>query len=124
MAQLDLTGVWLVVSDDPAVAEEIRSGLPAQVEVVVENDARTAIKRLDALTPRVVVVDLQTGNAGGFGLAKDMSQTARLASIPVIVLLEREQDRWLAQQSGATLALRKPVTGEKILAAVSSVLAA
>lgn len=124
MAEVDLSGVWLVVSDDRDVAEAIRFGLPAKAEVVVLNDARSAISRLDALTPRVVVVDLQTGNAGGFGLAKDMSQIARLASIPVIVLLEREQDRWLAQQSGATLALRKPVTGTEILAAVSSVLAA
>ena len=124
MDDIDLSGVWLVVSDDPDVAETIRSGLPADVEMVVCNDGRVAIKRLEELTPRVVVVDLQTGNAGGFGLAKDMSQTARLAAIPVIVLLEREQDRWLAQQSGATVALRKPVTGSEILVAVSSVLAA
>jgi DNA-binding response OmpR family regulator len=121
---VDLTGVWLVVSDDPAVGDEIRFGLPAEVELEVCNDGRVAIKRLEELTPRVVVVDLQTGNAGGFGLAKDMSQTVRLEAIPVIVLLEREQDRWLAQQAGATLALRKPVTGSQILAAVSSVLAA
>ena len=124
MGEIDLTGVWLVVSDDPDVVEAIGAGLPADVEMAVSNDGRVAIKQLEDLTPRVVVVDLQTGNAGGFGLAKDMAQTARLSSIPMILLLEREQDRWLAEQSGATLALRKPVTGSEVLMAVSSVLAA
>ena len=124
MAEVDLTGSWLVVSDDPQVGEAIRFGLPADVEIVVVNDGRSAITTLDSLTPRVVVVDLQTGNAGGFALAKDMAQTARLGSVPVILLLERDQDRWLAEQAGATVALRKPVTGSEVLVAVSSVLAA
>ena len=117
-----MTGVLLVVSDDPEVAEELRFGLPGGIEVASANDARDAIDKLASLTPRAVVVDLQTGSAGGFALARDMSQIARLAAIPVIVLLEREVDSWLADQAGATLALKKPVDGSVLLAAVSSVL--
>ena len=117
-----MSGVLLVVSDDPEVAEELRFGLPGGIEVASANDARDAIAKLASLTPRAVVVDLQTGSAGGFALARDMSQIARLAAIPVIVLLEREADGWLAHQAGATLALKKPVDGSELLAAVSSVL--
>jgi DNA-binding response OmpR family regulator len=117
-----MSGVLLVVSDDPEVADELRFGLPGGIEVAAANDARDAIHKLASLTPRAVVVDLQTGSAGGFALARDMSQIARLASIPVIVLLEREADSWLADQAGATLALKKPVDGSVLLAAVSSVL--
>lgn len=117
-----MSGVLLVVSDDPEVADELRFGLPGGIEVASANDARDAIDKLASLTPRAVVVDLQTGSAGGFALARDMSQIARLASIPVIVLLERAVDGWLADQAGATLALKKPVDGSVLLAAVSSVL--
>lgn len=117
-----MAGVLLVVSDDPEVAYELRFGLPGGIEVASAHDARDAIDKLASLTPRAVVVDLQTGNAGGFALARDMSQIARLAAIPVIVLLEREADSWLADQAGATLALKKPVDGSVLLAAVSSVL--
>ena len=117
-----MAGVLLVVSDDPEVADELRFGLPGGIEVASANDARDAIAKLASLTPRAVVVDLQTGSAGGFALARDMSQIARLASIPVIVLLERAADSWLADQAGATLALKKPVDGSVLLAAVSSVL--
>lgn len=117
-----MAGVLLVVSDDPEVADELRFGLPGGIEVASAHDARDAIDKLASLTPRAVVVDLQTGNAGGFALARDMSQIARLAAIPVIVLLEREADSWLADQAGATLALKKPVDGSVLLAAVSSVL--
>ncbi|MEA2452820.1 MAG: hypothetical protein QOG04_1530 [Actinomycetota bacterium] len=120
----ELSGILLVVSDDPDVEQAVRFGLPNGVGVVSVNDSRAASKTLETLTPRAVIVDLQTGSAGGFGLTKDMSQIPRLASIPVIVLLERDQDRWLAKQSGATLTLKKPITGAEIVAAVSSVLAA
>lgn len=117
-----MTGVLLVVSDDPAVEEALRFGLAGGIEVASALDAVEAIERLASLTPRAVVVDLQTGNSGGFALARDMSQIARLASIPVVVLLERDQDRWLADQAGAALALKKPVDGSVLLEAVSSVL--
>jgi DNA-binding response OmpR family regulator len=118
------TGTILVVSDDPRLEDHMRSGLPAGLEVVSEGDAREAIARLAELTPRAVVVDLQTGSAGGYGLARDMSQTLRLASIPVVVLIERDQDRWLAQQAGAAVTLTKPVTGAQLWMAVSSLLPA
>jgi two-component system response regulator MprA len=119
-----MTGVLLVVSDDPEVSEELSFGLPGGIEVASATDAREALARLASMTPRAVVVDLQTGSAGGFALARDMAQTARLASIPVIVLLDRDADGWLADQAGAALWLKKPVDGSILLAAVSSVLEA
>lgn len=124
MADGPSSGTLLVVSEDPAVEEEVRFGVPEGLDVVSVNDAGSANEALLSLTPVAVIVDLQTGNAGGYGLARDMSQTLRLAAIPVIVLIERDQDRWLAQQAGATVALRKPLDSNALWTAVSSVLAA
>jgi DNA-binding response OmpR family regulator len=59
--------------------------------------------------PNLVIVDLQTGSAGGFSLARDMRQYERLKDVPVLILVDRHQDGWLAMQGGATRYLLKPV---------------
>ena len=124
MADERSAGTLLVVSEDPDVEEEVRFGVPPGLEVHVVNDAGSANEALLELTPVAVIVDLRTGRSGGFSLAMDMSQTARLARIPVIVVLERDQDRWLAKQAGAALVLQKPLNSNELWLAVSSVLAA
>jgi DNA-binding response OmpR family regulator len=117
-----MPGPIFVVSDDPAVVEEVRFALPSDIEVVTALDARDAVGVLATVTPAAVIVDLMTGRAGGFALAKDMSQTGRLAGIPIVVLIDRDQDRWLAGKAGAAEILRKPVQGPDLLEAVLSVL--
>jgi DNA-binding response OmpR family regulator len=117
-----MPGPIFVVSDDPAVVEEVRFALPSDIEVVTALDAREAVGVLEHVTPAAVIVDLMTGRAGGFALARDMSQTGRLAGIPIVVLIERDQDRWLAGKAGAAEILRKPVHGPDLLEAVLSVL--
>jgi DNA-binding response OmpR family regulator len=109
----------LVVSDDRKVREELRYGLPADFEVDLATDAREAWTHMSETIPWAVVVDLQTGSAGGYGLARDMSENARLAHVPVVMLLERSQDEWLAKQAGAAACLVKPVNAQHILQALS-----
>jgi DNA-binding response OmpR family regulator len=99
----------LVVSDDPLVREEARYGFPSGFVVSFAIDSRDALTQLEEQTPSVVVADLQTGNAGGYALARDMAQSARLARIPVLMLLQREQDEWLARSAGATAFCTKPL---------------
>lgn len=124
MSEQQVAGTLLVVSGDPDVEEEVRFGVPEGLEVVSVNETDSANEALLTLTPVAVIVDLRAGRNGGFSLAMDMSQTARLARIPVIVVLERDQDRWLAKQAGAALALQKPLNSNELWLAVSSVLAA
>ena len=112
----------LVVSPDPDVQDALRFGLTTDLDVVCVNDATAAIGSLQTFTPALVVVDLLIGPAGGFALARDMSQDRRLARIPVIILVERDQDRWLAKQAGAALVLRKPVDPNVFEPAVSTLL--
>ena len=106
----------LVVSQDSAVIEDVRFGFPAGAEIRTAGDAREAGKLLVDFAPSVVVVDLKTGSAGGFALVTDMSHIARLRDVPVLILLEREQDAWLARQAGADLIRTKPVPAESLAA--------
>ena len=107
---------FLVVSDDPHLREEARYAFPADVDVVLATDAREAWKLLGTGTPSAVIVDIQTGSAGGFGLRRDMSQDPRLRDVPTLMLLERVQDAWLAREAGATVYLTKPVDAGELVA--------
>lgn len=115
-------GTILVVSDDPHVADEARFGLLSDFETTIASDARGGWQELASLTPAAVVMDLMTGSAGGYGLARDMAQLARLAEVPIVMLIDRDQDQWLARQAGATTTLRKPLEPGALGRAIESVL--
>nr|MBA2601871.1 response regulator transcription factor [Actinomycetota bacterium] len=110
MAAEDALGIRvLVVSDDPHIVEEARFAFPGDVAVRFARDSREAKLQLADGNCDVVVVDLQTGSAGGYDLRKDMQYTGSATSIPLLLLLEREQDAWLAAQSGASAYKVKPL---------------
>ena len=105
----------LVVTDDPSVRDELEFGAPASTAIEFARDAREAWVHLQQGVPSAVVVDLQAGSAGGFALTRDMSYDARFANIPVVILLERDQDGWLAGQAGASLYRIKPVEASELI---------
>lgn len=102
-------GFVLVVSDDDRVRDEARFGFAPAHDVALADDARDALRQMETSRPAVVVIDMHTGSAGGFALCKDMRGDPRLRSIPVMMLLERDQDVWLAKQAGADLIRTKPI---------------
>ncbi len=106
----------LVISGDAALIEEARYGLPDDLEVMNAPDALAAAPLLEEHPPALVIVDLRAGNAGGFALAKDMHQIAALREVPIYILLQRVQDRWLAEQAGADLYAIKPVETSALVA--------
>ncbi|MBA2426577.1 MAG: response regulator transcription factor [Actinobacteria bacterium] len=99
----------LVVTDDDLVRHEVRWGFPTGIDVDVAGDSREAWAMMQSVVPSIAVIDIQTGSAGGFGLARDMAQTEALAAVPILMLLERDQDSWLAGQAGATRYRTKPL---------------
>jgi two-component system, OmpR family, response regulator len=105
----------LAVTDDRHLREELGYGFAQNVRIASSVDARDALRSMQAEVPSVVVVDLQTGSSGAISLLREMQQHPALASIPVLVLLERNQDAWLVESFGATAHLTKPVeTGELV----------
>ena len=105
----------LVVTDDRGAHEDALSSFPSDVQVDMASDARSAWSLLQSRTPAVVVMDLRTGSAGGFALAREMRANTRLSRIPILMLLERDQDGWLARQAGATRWLVKPLGSDDIV---------
>ena len=68
-----------------------------------------AISEIDA---KLVILDLQIGNMGGIAtsiLMKQEARAGRLPDIPVLLLLDREADEFLAGQSEADAWVTKPL---------------
>lgn len=106
----------LVVSHDPTLQREARFAFPEDYDVVVVDDAREASAELSAWTPAVLVVDLLTGSAGGFALGSDLAQDRRLSGVPMLMLIDRHQDEWLARRAGADAVRIKPVDAAELAA--------
>lgn len=114
----------LVVTTDERLRAELADAFPADYEVDMVLDARGALGYLETHRPAVLVVDIQTGSSGGYGLLKDIQQDSRIAAVPAVMVLERSQDKWLAKQAGAELILTKPVSAERVVADALSLVAA
>ena len=111
----------LLVSDDPRIRAIAEYGFPEHVDVSMVVDSREAWTAMEKEVPHVVVVDLQTGSAGGFNLLMDMHEGSRTRALPTLLLLERVQDEWLAKQAGAEVTLVKPLDATELVSATMSV---
>lgn len=112
----------LVVTDDAELGDEARSAFPDNTEVAVCVDSRQASKFMLDRTPSALIAEIRTGSAGGVGLTRDMSQRELLKDVPVLMLLERPQDRWLALQAGASATLLVPIEASEIVSATMALL--
>jgi DNA-binding response OmpR family regulator len=113
----------LVVSRDERIAEEARLGFNQDLEIVHARDAREAIALLRTFLPACVIVDIHTGSSGGVGLSRDMQDLAHLRDVPILMLLERDQDRWLAGQAGADAIRTKPLGTSELVDEVTRLIA-
>jgi DNA-binding response OmpR family regulator len=102
----------LVAADALWVREQVRASLvgPGQevVEVTRGQDVRGAVAEHE---PDLVILDLQIGNMGGIAVAIDLhleESGGRLPHVPILLLLDREADRFLARRAAAEAVLVKP----------------
>ena len=97
----------LLVSDDAHLREEAKFGFGDETDVILAEDSHDAWKVLAERIPDVVVVDLQTGSAGGYNLIREMHEMDR--DTRTLLLLDRPQDEWLGKQAGADSIRVKPL---------------
>lgn len=110
----------LIVSEDPAERRRAASALHLQddVEVVEAGAGPVAAAHLRDRTFDVLVVDGDLRPKGGFSWLYELGQQSRLDGVerpPAVVMVAREQDRWLAAWAGAEVVLTKPVDGFDML---------
>lgn len=103
----------LVAADARWVREQVRAALVGRGQEVIEvtrgQEVLQAVKEHD---PDLVILDLNIGNMGGIAVAIDLhleESGGRVEHVPILLLLDREADRFLAKRAGAEADLVKPV---------------
>jgi DNA-binding response OmpR family regulator len=92
------------------------------VEVHRGQDVRDAVNEYE---PSVVILDMQIGNMGGIAVALDMrleQGEGRMPETPILLLLDREADRFLAIRADVDAVLVKPVDAGRLRRAVKDLL--
>ncbi|HVE47606.1 MAG TPA: response regulator [Acidimicrobiales bacterium] len=118
----------VVASDEEWVLDEVRSavsGVPDARTREVDSgfSVLTAVKQT---LPDLVVVDMQIGNMGGMAVCLDLrleESGGRIGHVPVLMLLDRRADVFLARRSGAEGWLVKPLDPMRLRKAIRALLA-
>jgi len=116
----------LVASDAPWVQDLVRSSLVGPgfkvAGVTRGQDVRNAVFDHE---PDLVVLDMQIGNMGGVAVCIDLrleESADRIDHVPVLLLLDREADRFLARRADAEAMLVKPIDPGTLRRTVKQVL--
>ena len=114
----------VVASDGAWVRAQVRNALAGRdvevIEVTRGQDVREAVATHH---PALVILDLQIGNMGGIATAIDLHLEAsggRLPDVPILLLLDREHDRFLARRAAVDAELVKPVDPGTLRRAVTA----
>ena len=118
----------LVAADAQWVRDLVKTACtrPGQrvVEVTRGQDVRATVEREQ---PEVVVLDMQIANMGGIAVSIDLrleGSAGRIPDVSILLLLDREADRFLAKRADADAELVKPVDPSTLRRAIDTLLAA
>ena len=116
----------LIVSDAASVRDEVRSALVDPEVTVREIEAgKLVLAAANARVPDLAVIDLQIGNMGGMAACLDLrleESSDRLPHIPVLMLLDRRADVFLARRSQADGWIVKPLDSLRLRKAMTALL--
>jgi DNA-binding response OmpR family regulator len=103
----------VVAADGKWIRDQVRAALASSetevVEVTSGQDVRGAVAEH---APDLVVLDMQIGNMGGVATAIDLHLEADAGRVPdarILLLLDREADKFLAKRAAADAELVKPL---------------
>lgn len=86
--------------------------LDAKTQVSRVKSGREISAAVDAVSPELVVLDMQIGSKGGMAACMDLCQDMEAGRVPamaIMLLLDRQADEFLARESGADGWLVKPL---------------
>lgn len=117
----------LVASDAPSLRRGLSSVIGGpRTEVVEAISGPQVVQLVHAQPPDLVIVDMQMGNMGGMAVCLELrlEESYRdIPHVPVLMLLDRRPDVFLARRSGAEGWLVKPLDALRIRRATRALIA-
>ena len=103
----------LVAADGAWIRAQVRTALTGPGLELIEVNRGQEVRDLVANRhPDLVILDLQIDNMGGVAVAIDLhleASAGRVPDVPILLLLDREHDRFLAKRAAASAELVKPI---------------
>ena len=102
----------LLATDADWIADEVFAALDGAYSVSRVRAGALVEQAVAELSPAVVLLDLQIGNMGGMATVMDLrleEGSGRIDRRPILMLLDREADVFLARRCGADGWLVKPL---------------
>lgn len=103
----------LVAADADWVREDVKTSLVRPgFEVVEVTRGQDVVPYVAAQAPDLVILDMQIGNMGGVATAMELrleASAGRARRVPILLLLDRHADRFLARRTQVDAMLVKPV---------------
>lgn len=103
----------LLATDADWIHEEVDAALAGDdIDVYRVSEGVEVRPTVAEMAPALVILDLQIGNMGGFATCMDLrldESVGRLEPVPVLLLLDREADIFLAHRADAEAYVVKPL---------------
>lgn len=117
----------LVVADEAWARNDVHAALTTpDYELVDHEDPKTVASVVAEGSLDAVIVDLQVSSMGGMAVTRAVRANSTVRGdeyIPVVLLLDRAADTFLAGRSGAAAWVVKPFTAQELRGAVDGALA-
>ena len=113
--------IVLSVDDSPIVQTRIKRALNDHCEVLLANDAMSALHLLARQPVDVILLDVTMPGIDGIELCQTLRRMSKFAQLPIIMLTAKDKsyDKALAEMVGATEYLTKPLDDDKLVAIVN-----
>ena len=117
----------LLATDADWIHEDIDAALAGDdIEVLRVREGVEVLPTVHELEPDLVVLDLQIGNMGGMAACMSIrldESVGKLEHVPVLILLDRDVDAFLAHRAEADGWIVKPLDAFRLRRAATALLA-
>ncbi|MGI9607288.1 MAG: hypothetical protein ACR2P0_14220 [Acidimicrobiales bacterium] len=115
----------LLATDADQLFDEVVAALGASHDIHRVREGSLVSEVMEGVDPELVILDLQIGNMGGVAtsiLIKQEARAGRLPHAPVLLLLDRAADEFLATESDADGWITKPLDALRLRRAANELL--
>lgn len=115
----------LVAADAQFVRDDVISALAGDYDIIAVEGGRAVRPAVSENNVHIAILDMQMGSMGGIAATMDLrleESGGRIGHVPVLLLLDRRADVFMARRAGAEGFLVKPLSPLKLRRAVAALM--